>query len=121
MPRYLSLARRKDTEMNPPPFLRALRGPSAVSVIIASLVSLAAGGELTVKLTPAEIGKAPPYVTTLVAPSATCLAVGDTVSKVAVGQKINKEAQITLFPVDDLGKMAGAPITVKLPKPATLA
>src|SRR6266511_1643860 len=78
------------------------------------------GREITVKLTATELDKAP-YVVPLVAPGATCAAVGEAVAKVAVGQKINKEAQISLFPIDDLGKMAGAPVFLKLPKPATLA
>src|SRR5437867_8988191 len=88
--------------------------------LLAITASFASAGELTVKLTPTEIDKTP-YAVPLVAPGATCAAVGEGVGKVAIGQKVNKEAQISLFPVDDLGKMAGAPITVQLPKPATLA
>src|SRR5262249_44866516 len=56
-----------------------------------------------------------------IAPGATCAAVGESVGKVAIGQKVEKEAQVSLFPVDDLGKLAGAPVFLKLPKPATLA
>ena len=87
---------------------------------LAGLAPGATGGELTVKLTAVELDKVP-YVVPLLAPGATCAAVGEAVSKVAVGQKVGKEAQITLFPVDDLGKIAGTPVFLKLPKPTTLA
>jgi hypothetical protein len=80
----------------------------------------ATGREISIKLTPTEIDKTP-YVVPLVAPGATCAAVGDNLGMVAVGQKVNKEPQISLFRLDDQGKMAAAPVFIKVPKPATLA
>jgi hypothetical protein len=92
------------------------------TVVIAGLllVSRASSRETTIKLTAVELDKTP-FITPLIAPGATCAAVGENVGKVAIGQKVEKEAQVSLFPVDDLGKLAGAPISFKLPKPATLA
>src|SRR6266403_1173730 len=84
------------------------------------LIAHAEGREITVKVSAVELDKTP-YVTPLIAPGAKCAAVGEAVAKVAVGQMLNKEAQVSLFPIDDLGKMAGAPVFLKLPKPATLA
>ncbi len=91
-----------------------------VVLTLAMPVPSTTGREITVKLTAVELDKTP-YITPLIAPGAKCAAVGEAVNKVAVGQTINNEAQISLFLVDDLGKMAGAPIFLKLPKPATLA
>src|SRR5688500_12299120 len=86
---------------------------------LAILAPFAPAREITVKLTPTTIEKLP-YVQALLAPGATCAAVGEAAGKLAIGQKVNKEAQISLYPLDALGKPAGAPVVVKLPRPATL-
>ncbi len=89
-------------------------------LMLAAFPLFADGREITIKLTAVELDKAP-YVTPLIAPGAKCAAVGEAVARVAIGQTVNKEAQLSLFPIDDLGKLAGAPIFLTLPKPATLA
>jgi hypothetical protein len=93
---------------------------SFIVCLLTLLVPLARAREFTVKLTPTEIKKIS-YVQTLVAPGATCAAVGEAVNKVAIGQKIDKEAQVSLYFLDDAGKPFGIPVVVKLPRPATLA
>lgn len=98
-----------------------MRSPLWMVVLaLAVLAPFAPAREITVKLTPTEIGKLP-YVHTVLAPGATCAAVGEAAGKLAVGQKIGKEAQVSLFPLDAQGKPAGSAVVVKLPKPATLA
>ncbi|HKB36538.1 MAG TPA: hypothetical protein VKD72_08800, partial [Gemmataceae bacterium] len=87
---------------------------------LAFLVPFAAAGELTVKLTATEADKVP-YLVRLVAPGASCAAAGDVVGMVAVGHKVDKQARLSLFRLDAQGRPTGAPIVVKLPKPAGLA
>ncbi len=91
-------------------------------VVLAALgaAPCAAAGELTVKLTPVAMDKAP-YVVPLVAPGATCVTVGDGLGMVAAGQKAGKDAQVSVLRLDAQGKPAAVPMVVKLPKPATLA
>ena len=93
-----------------------------VSILLLMLAGspFAPGGEITVKLTPTEHDKAP-YVVPLVAPGASCAAAGDSVGMVAVGHKVDKQARLSLFRLDAQGKPTGAPVVVKLPKPAALA
>jgi hypothetical protein len=97
--------------------MRKLLGMAVLSLAV--LAPFVRARDVTVKLTPAKIEKLP-YVQPLLAPGATCAAVGEAAGKVAVGQKVNKEAQVSLYPLDALGKPAGAPATLKLPRPATL-
>ena len=99
---------------------RDVRGFRLAALALALLSPFADGREITVKMTPTEMDKVS-YVTPVIAPGATCAAVGQAVKIVAVGQKVNKEAQLSLFRIDDQGTLAGAPVFVKLPKPATLA
>src|SRR5438067_8199058 len=97
-----------------------LPGSWGVVVSLSLLTSAAGGRELTVKLTPTDLAKVP-YVVPVVAPAAYCAAVGDAAGLVAVGHKVDKQAQLSLFRLDAQGKPADKPIVVKLPKPATLA
>ncbi len=90
-----------------------------VAILTASVGTCVLGGEITVKLTPAEIDKTP-FVTPVVAPAATCAAVNDTLSLLAVGHKVDRQAQVSLFKLDAQGKPADKPVVVKLPRPATL-
>jgi hypothetical protein len=85
-----------------------------------AVASSASCAEITIKLTPVEPDKVP-FITTLVAPGATCAAVHDVLNLIAVGQKVNKEAQFSLFRLDAAGKPTGAAVVVKLPKPASVA
>lgn len=87
---------------------------------LAILAPSAPAREITVKLTPTEIKKLP-YVQPLLAPGATCAAVSEAVGKLAIGQKVGKDAQVSLYALDAAGKPTGAPVVLKLPKPATLA
>src|SRR5262245_9135539 len=89
-------------------------------LVLACSTPAAAGRELTVRLTSAEPDKVP-YVVPLVAPGATCAAAGDGAGLVAVGQKVSKEAQVSLFRLDAQGQPGAAPVVVKLPKPPALA
>jgi hypothetical protein len=93
----------------------------ALLFVCAALASAgsAAARELTVKLTPVALDKTP-FVVPLVASGATCAA-ADGLAMAAIGQKAGKEAQVSLFRLDGEGKPAGAPVVVKLPRPATLA
>jgi hypothetical protein len=97
-----------------------LRGSWGAVLSLALLTSPAESRELTVKLTPTEPAKVA-YVVPVVAPAASCAAVGDAASVVAVGHKVDKQAQLSLFRLDAAGKPADKPVVVKLPKPATLA
>lgn len=92
----------------------------ACTTILLLMSCRALGREITVKLTTTDVAKVP-YAMTLLAPGATCAAVSEAVNLVVVGQKVEKDAQLTLFRLDDQGNLAGAPTFWKLPKPATLA
>jgi hypothetical protein len=92
-----------------------------VAFLSLTLVPFAAAGELTVKLTAIDAEKVP-YVVPLVALGARSAAVSDSLGMVAIGQTVNKDAQLSLFRLDAQGKpTAAAPVVVKLPKPAALA
>src|SRR5262249_25494873 len=100
---------------------RLNRMPFGMAVLsLAVLAPFAPARDVTVKLTPTDIKKLP-YVQPLLAPGATCAAVGEAAGRVAVGQKVNKEARVSLYALDARGKPAGAPVVLKLPRPATLA
>jgi hypothetical protein len=91
------------------------------ALLLAVLAPFAPARAITVKLTPTDLTKLP-WIQPLVAPGATCAAVGETAGRLAIGQKVGKEAQISLYALDASGKpTAVAPVVLKLPKPATLA
>jgi len=92
--------------------------PAILALVL--VAPFAAGREITVKLTATEIDKVP-YVVPLIAPAAYCAAAGDALGMVAVGHKVDKQARLSLFRLNAKGKPAGAPLVVKLPKPAILA
>lgn len=97
-----------------------VRACLGLSIVATAAAPACAGRDVTIKLIPVELDKAP-FVVPLVAPGATCAAAGDVQSMVAVGQKVGKDAQVSLFKVDAQGKPAAAAVVVKLPRPATVA
>src|SRR5438045_9190864 len=97
-----------------------LRGSWGAILSLSLLASAADGREITVKLTPTDLAKVP-FVVPVVAPAAYCAAVGDTAGLVAVGHKVDKQAQLSLSRLDAQGKAADEPIVVQLAKPGTLA
>src|SRR5690349_18663169 len=88
-------------------------------LVLALAAGTAAGTEVTVKLTPVEMDKVP-FVVPLVAPGPTCVA-ADGLATAAVGQKVGKEAQVSLFRLEGQGLPTGAPVVLKLPRPASVA
>lgn len=56
----------------------------------------------------------------VVAPSAACAAVSDVANVLVVGHKVGKEPHLTVFHLDDLGKPNAAPVSLTLPRPASV-
>lgn len=72
-------------------------------------------------LTPERVEVAPDYLTQLPVPRATCAAVCDRLSVVAVGHHSKEGTQVALFPLDAAGKPGAEPLRIPLPKPEALA
>ncbi len=63
-----------------------------------------------------------PFVTTVVAPAARHVAVSDVAGVLAVGHRPKSPAHVSLFRLDAQGQIVpGDPVTITLPKPATLS
>lgn len=78
-----------------------------------------AGKELRVRTLPET---ALPFVTTVVSPFVRHVAVSDSGKMVVVGHRPKHSIQLSFHRLDDIGQpVAGEPITMALPKPASLA
>lgn len=63
-----------------------------------------------------------PFVSTCIAPEARFAAVCDAANTLVVGHRPKSPVQLSIFKLDDQGQVvAGDPVTLTLPKPATLA
>ena len=95
--------------------------PSLFRAAIVALVIAVplAGADFTIKLGAADLTKLP-YIVPVVAPSATPAA-SQTFPWFAVGHRIDKEAQVSLFNLDAQGQATGMPVVLKLPEPPGLA
>jgi hypothetical protein len=85
------------------------------------LAGSSAYGQAPIVLSPAKIGQKIPSLTPVTAPSARCIAIGETAGWLAFGhEKTFADAHVSLIKLDAKGNPAAYSIPLKLPRPAGL-